>query len=80
MRQILISLIKCLDFCGRRGKALRGHRDDDQIEDKAQNYNLGNYKELVKFRAEAGDSVLDDNLKQCAKNASYTSKNFQNEL
>ncbi|VDI63109.1 Hypothetical predicted protein, partial [Mytilus galloprovincialis] len=71
-RQILKSLIKCLEFCGRRGLALRGHRDDDQIQDKAQNYNLGNYKELVKFRAEAGDSVLDDHLKQCAKNASYT--------
>ncbi|CAC5365485.1 unnamed protein product [Mytilus coruscus] len=64
---------------GRRGLALRGHRDDDQTEDKTQSYNLGNYKELVKFR-EAGDSVLGDHLKQCAKNASYTSKTSQNEL
>lgn len=79
-RQILKSLIKCLEFCGRRGLALRGHRDDDKIQDNTQDYNIGNYKELVKFRAEAGDSVLDDHLKQCAKNASYTSKTSQNEL
>ncbi|VDI71742.1 Hypothetical predicted protein [Mytilus galloprovincialis] len=79
-RQILKSLIKCLEFCGRRGLALRGHRDDDQIQDKTQSYNLGNYKELVKFRAEAGDFVLGDHLKQCAKNASYTSKTSQTEL
>ncbi|CAG2254819.1 unnamed protein product [Mytilus edulis] len=76
----LNSIIRLSGFQETRGLALRGHRDDDQIQDITQSYNLGNYKELVKFRAEAGDSVLDDHLKQCAKNASYTSKTSQNEL
>ena len=28
-REVLRNLIKCLEFCGRQGIALRGHRDDD---------------------------------------------------
>ena len=55
--------------------ALRGHRDDD----KTPSMNQGNFKEL-KFRVEAGDSILDEHLANCKKYASYTSKTSQNEL
>ena len=75
-RSVLKSLVKCLEFCGRRGMALRGHRDDD----KTPSENPGNFKSLVEFRVESGDSVLRDHLKTCQKNASYTSKTSQNEL
>lgn len=55
---------------------LRGHRDDD----KTPSDNQGNFKELVKFRIETGDTLLDKHLKQCNKNAKYTLKTSQNEL
>ena len=42
--------------------------------------NCRNFKELLKFRADAGDNILEQHLASCAKNASYTSKTTQNEL
>ena len=52
-REILKSLIKCLQFCGRQGVGLRGHRDND-----TDNFlNKGNFKALIQFRIDAGDKV-----------------------
>ena len=51
-------------------------RDDN----KTPSDNQGHFKELIKFRIEAGDTLLDKHLKQCNKNAKYTSKTSQNEL
>ncbi|CAG2195051.1 unnamed protein product [Mytilus edulis] len=77
-RQILMSIIKSLVFCGRQGIALRGHRDDDT--DKGSSTNKGNFKELLNFRVDAGDSILEKHLNSCKKNATYTSKTSQNHL
>ena len=44
-RAILTSIIKCVEFCGRNGIALRGHRDDSTSTDISQ----GKFKELVNF-------------------------------
>lgn len=77
-RQILMSIIKSLVFCGRQGIALRGHRDDDT--DKGSSTNKGNFKELLNFRVDAGDSILEKHLNSCKKNATYTSKTSQNDL
>lgn len=41
---------------------------------------MGNLKELLKFRVDAGDGVLQDHLSSCPKNATYTSKTTQNGL
>lgn len=75
-REILTSIVKCLQFCGRQGIALRGHRDDDT----SSNINKGTFKELLQFRVDAGDKILEEHLKICAKNATYTSKTSQNDL
>ena len=75
-RQILSSVLKCLQFCGRQGISLRGHRDDDTD----CSFNKGNFKELLHFRMDAGDTVLEEHMKTCAKNATYTSKTSQNDL
>ena len=74
-RGVLSSGIKTLLFLGRQGIAIRGHRDDD-----TETGNRGNFKELLTFRAESGDEILENHLKQCARNAKYTSKTAQNEL
>mgnify|MGYP000751363744 FL=1 len=75
-REILKSIIKCLEFCGRQGIALRGHRDDET----SSSFNHGNFKALLDLRIDAGDTTIENHLKTCAKNARYTSKTAQNEL
>ena len=68
--------MKCLELCGRQGNALRGHRDDDT----SSSFNKGNFKYLLDFRVDAGDTTLRYHVKHCKKNASYTSKTAQNDL
>ena len=41
--------------------------------------NLGNFVELVKFRAET-DDILHTHLENVPKNVQYTSKTIQNEM
>ena len=76
-RQFLTSIIKCIELCGRNGIALRGHRDDATSFDKSHQ---GNFKNLLDFRIDAGDTYLKEHLETCAKNASYISKTTQNDL
>ena len=57
---ILASIIKTLIFCGRQDISLRGHRDDETCRDNSSN--IGNFKELLDFRAFAGDELLKEHL------------------
>ena len=75
-RTFLTSVLKCIEFCGRQGIALRGHRDDACLDST----NQGNFKALIDFRVEAGDGDLEHHLETCKKNATYISKTSQNEL
>lgn len=77
-RQILISIVKSLEFCGRQGIALRGHRDDDT--EKGSSFNKGNFKALLKFRVDSGDELMAKHMNECAKHSTYVSKTSQNEL
>ena len=69
-----------MEFCGRQGIPLRGHRDD--ANDRQIDGNHGNFHALLKFRCESGDTILDDHFKNCANNASYRSKykTIQNDI
>ncbi|KAL5487067.1 hypothetical protein EMCRGX_G019626 [Ephydatia muelleri] len=68
-----------VDFCGRQGIALRGQRDDAKyLEDT--DLNPDNYQALLKFRCDAGDTVLAEHLSKCAKKATYCSKMTQNDI
>ena len=62
-RNVLLSVLKCLELCGRQGLALRGHRDDEA----SSALNKGNFKALINFRADAGDMVLQHHLQLCKK-------------
>ena len=61
-------------FYGRQGIALRGHSDDHVSWTEFEKRNLGNFVELLKFRAEH-DHVLAQHLERAQRNATYTSKN-----
>jgi Domain of unknown function (DUF4371) len=39
-----------------------------------------NFRELLRFRVKAGDSVLENHSKNSASNATYISKTTQNQL
>ena len=83
-RNVLKSILKFIEFCGRRGIALRGHCYDetqiDTAEKDSHHTNTGNFKELIRFRIDSGDSILEEHLRNCPKNATYVSKTTQNEL
>ena len=74
-RAKLKSLLKTITFCGRQMIPLRGHR-----EQAGSNTNPGNFRALLDFRIDAGDSVLADHFKSGARNAQYISPQIQNDL
>eukprot|EP00731_Ephydatia_muelleri_P033574 Em0032g36a len=59
---------------------MRGHRDDKPAIQENLCANHGNFLALLKFRIQAGDTMLQDHLLNSAGNALYTSKTIQNEL
>ena len=75
-REILRSIIKCLEFCGRQGIGLRGHRDDNTCSAS----NKGNFKACIDLRIDAGDKILEEHFKYGKRNATYDSKTSQNDL
>ncbi|XP_078679498.1 52 kDa repressor of the inhibitor of the protein kinase-like [Branchiostoma floridae x Branchiostoma belcheri] len=76
-RAFLVSVLKCLELCGRQGFALRGHRDDSTADPFS---NKGNFHALLQLRVDAGDVALKEHLDTCARNATYVSKTSQNQL
>ena len=76
-REVIKSVSKCVEVCGKMGLALRGHRDDSTAD---PNSNKGIFHTLLQFRQDAGDTVLKTHFETCGKNATYTSKTVQNEL
>lgn len=76
----LRSIIKVLKLCGRQNLALRGHREKGDILDAADTSNGGNFRALLRERAEAGDEILREHLQSCGANATYISPDVQNQL
>lgn len=83
-RKRLVPIIKSIIFCARQNIALRGHRDDGKVnidnENNDELINEGNFREILKFRVDAGDTDLSNHLKNSAANATYISKTVQNEI
>lgn len=89
-RERLVPIIKSILFLGRQNIALRGHRDDGQLlspimsSDFSSNTksitNQVNFRELLKFRIDAGDKNLEHHLMSTFKNATYISYPIQNNL
>ena len=72
------SILKTVILCGKQNLPLRGHHDDSSHLDGDNN--PGNFQKLLEFRVDAGDKILEDHLKNAAKNATYRSKTIQNEI
>ena len=57
-RQKLKSILKTVIFYGQHEIALRGHRDDSKYYDSTSN--VGNFQDLLNFRVECGDIILEE--------------------
>lgn len=80
-RQRLIPIVETIVFLGRQNIAFRGHRDDGALlTERDKNTNDGNFRQLLKFRVNSGDKVLETHLKTVSARATYISKTVQNEL
>ena len=69
----------CLEVSGRQGISLRGHRDNG-AELTSDSKNLGNFEALLNLQIDAEDQDLKEHLEKCNRNATYISKQSQNEL
>ncbi|XP_054709265.1 uncharacterized protein LOC129218971 [Uloborus diversus] len=77
------SIEKALDvalFLARRGLAFRGHRDSGACLENEKSKEEGNFKALLRFRVESGDTLLKNHLETAGANATYTSWQIQNEI
>ena len=73
-------IIRAIEYCGRQGIALGGHRDDGQLlNDKEPNVNRGNFHELIFLMCEL-DNNFKESILSSKRNANYLSKATQNDL
>ena len=68
-RHIVKSIAKSVHLLAKQNLSLRGHRDDSKYYD-TEGVNPGNFQEVLKFRAEAGDT-LKLHFQEGHKNATY---------
>lgn len=82
-RERLKPIVKTIIFCGRNNLPLRGHRDDGQLKIDADSHHFqheGVFRNLLKFRVDAGDTFLQKHLETSSARATYISKTTQNKL
>jgi hypothetical protein len=86
-RDRLRPIIKTIIFCGRQNIPLRGHRDDGQFcntnsdytNDSVVSASEGNFRALLKFRIDAGDTVLQRHLSTSSSKAKLCYRHMQRE-
>ncbi|KAL4134765.1 hypothetical protein QTP88_006480 [Uroleucon formosanum] len=79
-RNMLKPIIQTIRLCGRQQFGLRGHQDSGRISKKEPIQNDGNFRCLLRHRAQHGDNALKKYLETCSSNAMYTSPIIQNEI
>ena len=84
-RNCLKRILQAIEFHGRLGLALRGHRDSGEllIEESLLgnlNYEQGNFRAFLQLMINSGDKTLHDHLKNSPRNGQYISSLTQNHL
>lgn len=68
-RTMLKSIVSTVVFCATHDLPLRGKKDESAV-----------FNDLLHFRQESGDKVLEEHLRTAPKNAKYISHEIQNEI
>jgi len=79
-RQALESIVKTIILCGAQELSLRGTDDSGDVIGQKGKGNDGNFRSLLRFRCDSGDTLLDNHLRSSSKVAMYTSPTIQNEI
>jgi hypothetical protein len=77
-RMRLIPIVKTIAFCGQNNIALRGNVDSGPLNLDTFATGEGNFRRLLKFRVDAGDTDLREYISNAPRNACYTSPEIQN--
>lgn len=74
-------IVETIVLCGRQGLALRGQRDSGPISLNGEpEHNDGNFRTLLRFKANSGDEVLRHHFESMSLNSTYISPEIQNEI
>jgi len=57
-RAKLVPIIETIIFCGRQEVALRGDNDSGPIFSCSADNNDGNFRSLLRFKAQSGDCII----------------------
>ncbi|GBN42913.1 Nose resistant to fluoxetine protein 6, partial [Araneus ventricosus] len=76
----LIPIIQTIRFCGGQQIAVRRHRDGGRIGLEEPEKNVGNFRSLMRYRANNGDNHLKDQLMNSSGRSMYASSLIRNEI
>ena len=76
----LRSIAATVILCGHQALALRSHLDHGPVMIEDDSVNRVDFQALLRFRVDAGDQVLKEHLETASLNATYTSKEIQNQV
>ncbi|XP_044751693.1 52 kDa repressor of the inhibitor of the protein kinase-like [Coccinella septempunctata] len=79
-RKKLVAIIQNIKLCGRQMIALRGHNDSGRVSLEEPDENDGNFRSLLRYRANSGDNLLKDQLISAGGKTMYTSPVIQNDI
>ncbi|KAJ8969629.1 hypothetical protein NQ314_001665 [Rhamnusium bicolor] len=75
-------IVETILLSGHQALALKGTNDAGSVDLEESNRNDGNYRALLRYRAQSGDFVLPNHVKSQSSNprTMYTSATIQNEI
>lgn len=76
----LRAIVETIVLCGRQDIALRGDKDSGRLTLEEPVNNDGNFRALLRYRANGGDTVLVYHIQTAKNNALYSSPRVQNEI
>ena len=84
-RRALERIVSSIEFLGRLGLALRGHRDSGDLLMPQSNsseidYTQGNFRATLQFMASCNDKVIYEHISTAGRNSTYISPRIQNDL
>ena len=77
---VLTRIIKAIEFHGRLGLPLRGHRDSGHLSIQDCNFTQGNFRATLQLMCTSGDSILAEHISSTRKRGTYISPLSQNQL
>lgn len=76
----LRAIVETVLLCGRQDFALRGDKDSGRLSLEEPLQNDGNFRALLRYRANGGDIILTNHISTAGSNALYSSPHIQNEI